>query len=59
MSKEKKDGVSIALYPRTLKALNDCVAEKGRTKSGMAERILNRYFNEREEALEQNEGRFP
>ena len=58
MSKEKKDGVSIALYPRTLKALDDCAAEEGRTRSGMAERILSRYFQERDEELKQDEGTF-
>ncbi len=52
MSKEKKDGVSIALYPRTIKALDDHAAAEGRTRSGMVERILNRYFREREEELE-------
>lgn len=44
MTREKKDRVSLALFPSTIRALDDLAAEEGRTRSNMAERILSRYL---------------
>jgi len=44
MAREKKDRVSLALFPSTIRALDDLAAEEGRTRSNMAERILSRYL---------------
>ena len=44
MSCERKDRVSISLFPSTLKLVNDEASKQNRSRSNLIETILQSYF---------------
>jgi len=45
MTEERKERVSIALYPRTLKLIDDEATRQKRSRSNLIEIIIQRHFD--------------